>query len=226
MTTRTRLLLALTLLLPTLAAAQVPLRNTLAFSARIADAGQPIVGSHAFVFTFFDAETAGTPVWTEAQTLTVNDGVVAAALGADGANLFPANLFDGSDRWLEVSMDANVFAGRMAVRAAPYAMRAPLSCQVATGTTYTIAAGGGLCPLRSPCYCIIGVYCPCDECFSGTCPAGYTVTGGGYWAGNSTTNFHVISSIPYGTDRWKLRVINNDTASLLITPYAQCCKAQ
>lgn len=129
----TKLLLALTILLPALAAAQAPLRSTLGFSARIADNGRPVTGSHAFVFSFWKVETGGDPtlgtgdlLWTESQTLTVNDGVVAAALGADATtpNLFPAGLFDGSDRWLEVSVDGVVFASRMAVRAVPYAMTA------------------------------------------------------------------------------------------------------
>lgn len=174
--TRMRSLIVALSLLPCAAVAQVPLNQTLAFSARIADAGRPVTGTHGFTFSIWRVESGGDPtigvdlLWTEAQTLTVNDGVVAAALGADATtpNAFPVGLFDGSDRWIEVAMDGVVFGPRMAVRAVPYAMRAAVADSLsafATPQTRYVSVGAGACVytpsvvsasiVRQPFYCSV-----------------------------------------------------------------------
>lgn len=130
-------MIALLVLPPGLAMAAVP--ATLSFSARIADAGTPVTGSHAFGFAIWDVESGGTAgsnvVWGESQTLTVNDGVVTAVLGADTTtpNPLPVSAFTGAALFLEVSMDGTAFGPRMALHSVPYAFRAGVADSVATG---------------------------------------------------------------------------------------------
>jgi hypothetical protein len=44
-------------------------------------ANNPVTGSTTFVFTMYDAATAGTPLWTETQTITLDSGYFSAQLG-------------------------------------------------------------------------------------------------------------------------------------------------
>lgn len=124
-------LFALLLSLPGIATA-VP--QTLAFSARIADAGRPVTGGHTVKFAFWDCDgsdplTCVDPanvLWSETQTLTVSDGVLTAVLGADTTtpNPLPSSIFNGSPLFLEVTFDGTAFSPRMAVHSVPYALRA------------------------------------------------------------------------------------------------------
>jgi hypothetical protein len=131
----TKLISILAMLAPALAFA-VP--TTLSFSARIADSGRPVTGSHAFVFKFWDCDGSDPAtcvegdnvVWSETQSLTVNEGIVNAVLGA--LTPFPGVLFNGGARWLEVTMDGASF-GRMAVQSVPYALRAGTAANIPWG---------------------------------------------------------------------------------------------
>ena len=148
--------LALALALaPALAQAATPLPGTLSFSARVADSGRPVTGSHVFIFRFWDCDGTDTTacvapsahvLWEETQTLTVSDGVVTAALGSDNTtpNTFPPVLFNGQDRWFSVTMDGTNFGPFMAVRSVPYAVIAltsltSLTAPRVSGSTRTTA---------------------------------------------------------------------------------------
>lgn len=128
-------LLGISLLLPSLAAATVP--STIAFSARVADNGQPVAGTATFVLDLFNDPTAGTSVWTETHTnVTVTNGVVSLTLG-DTTTTPPGTAlptFDGTPLWLQVKMTYNgtttTFAPRMAIQTVPYAFHASLADSV------------------------------------------------------------------------------------------------
>jgi hypothetical protein len=228
MRTRLATVLALTLL-PGLAAASVP--ATLAFSARIADAGTPVTGSHAFVFTFWDVETGGAAgandVWAEGQSLAVNDGVVVAVLGADTANLLPLAAFDGSALFLEVSMDGTVFGPRVALHSVPYAFRAGVAEEVDWTKVTNLPAGladgvdnvGTLsCTNQTN---SISVPNSSSLAIDATCPAGYTLTGGGH---GNLFGASLVGNYPYSDTAWRVQVTNNSGASATVTAYARCCK--
>ncbi len=140
-------LLALVLSLPGLAAAAVP--QTMSFSARIADNGRPVTGSHTVKFAFWDCDgsaplTCVDPanvLWSETQTLTVSDGVVTTVLGADTTtpNPLPAAIFNGGPLFLEVTFDGTAFSPRMAVHSVPYALRAAEADHATTANSATSA---------------------------------------------------------------------------------------
>jgi hypothetical protein len=126
MTRLCKLFVASLVAAPLLASAAVP--GTINFSARIADNGRPVSGAQSFTFKLWTVATGGTAgtddVWTEGpRSITVNDGVVATALGdvANGGIALPS--FTGVDLFLEVTMGSTVFP-RVKLQTVPYAMLA------------------------------------------------------------------------------------------------------
>lgn len=99
-------------------------------------------GSYSFRFLFYTVASSGSNVWSEDQTLTVTDGIVNAELGS--VTPFAANLFDNSDLYLQICLNANgtpndssnancgagthnyeeVFSTRKKITAVPFARRA------------------------------------------------------------------------------------------------------
>jgi hypothetical protein len=116
----TALLAALLVLAPMAASAAVP--GTISFTGRVADAGAPVTGDHTLTFKLFDDPATGTELWTETKTVTVQDGVLAVALGE--ATALSPGLFNGSPLYLEVTVDATVMSPRMAIQSVPYAIKA------------------------------------------------------------------------------------------------------
>ncbi len=137
-------LLILAALVPGLALAQVP--QKLGYQGRLLKAdGAAESGSPTFTFAIFDAANAGNSRWSEQQTLALSDGYYATFLGSVTA--LPANLFDGADRWLEISVNGTALSPRQPIATVPYA----LTCQNLSGGTVsassisasTLVVGGG-----------------------------------------------------------------------------------
>ena len=64
--------------------------------------GTPVAdGSYQLSFAIYDTEDGASPIWTEAQTLQVQNGLYAVLLGSQTA-LLPA-IFDGTEKWLGVA---------------------------------------------------------------------------------------------------------------------------
>ena len=98
--------------------------GTLSFTARLVDdkSSAALAGPHKVVFTMFDADTAGHQVWTESHDVTVeDDGMVFVELGDTTA--LDGHVFDGTDRWIEISVDGNTMDPRIVIDSVPYAVR-------------------------------------------------------------------------------------------------------
>ena len=91
---------------------------------RLLDAtGAPINGELSFVFSVYDAPTAGTVLWTETTNVTLADGFFSVQLGAATA-LDPA-VFDGSTLYLGVRVGADEeMSPRQSLVSTPYAFAA------------------------------------------------------------------------------------------------------
>ncbi len=89
------------------------------------DLGIPLDGTHDITFALFDADTVGTQLWVETQSLDVVDGYYAATLGSDEANNpLDDQLFDG-DLWLELQIDTGLpLDPRLQLVSVPFARRA------------------------------------------------------------------------------------------------------
>jgi hypothetical protein len=88
-----------------------------------------------FVFAIYDTPTAGTALWSETQTITIDQGFFSARIGEKTA--FPANLFDASKTLylgVKVGDDAEM-APRQTITSVPFAIRAGEAERAAAGGT-------------------------------------------------------------------------------------------
>lgn len=123
------------------AASSVPL--TLTQQGRLLDSdGAPVdAAALSFKFTLYATPTAGTPIWSETQSITPDQGYFSARLGE--GTPFPASVFDGSQSALylgiQIGSDSEM-APRQQLTSVPFAM---LSLN-ATHADSASAADGGL----------------------------------------------------------------------------------
>jgi hypothetical protein len=84
-------------------------------------AGKPATGAIDVVFTLYDAATAGTSLWTEKQSITLDDGYFSARLG--DVTPIPTTVWDGTVRFLgvQVGTDAEM-TPRESLNSVPYAI--------------------------------------------------------------------------------------------------------
>lgn len=83
--------------------------------------GNPVTGEVTFTFTIYDEATEGNELWTAEQEITLDDGYFSTRLGGSGTP-FPADLFDGSDRFLGVAVGADdEMTPRQTLGSVPYA---------------------------------------------------------------------------------------------------------
>jgi len=120
--------LTLTIMLLTIAwAGAAPLGTGFTYQGRLDDSGQPANGLFDFNFKLYDAEVAGAQVGPAAgvniSAVTVTDGVFSVTLDFGSA-------FNGSARWLEISVNTNLatplnaLTPRQPVQPTPYALYA------------------------------------------------------------------------------------------------------
>lgn len=80
--------------------ALAPVSTSISYQGSLKDGGLPAHGSYDFSFSLFDAESAGTQI---GSTVTMSAVVVANGLFSVPLD-FGATAFDGSARWLEISV--------------------------------------------------------------------------------------------------------------------------
>ena len=83
--------------------------------------GAPVTETQVMTFALYDVELGGEPIWSEEVTVDFDDGYFSVRLGE--ATPLDATIFDGSTRWLGVTvgLDAEMFP-RADVASVPYAM--------------------------------------------------------------------------------------------------------
>jgi hypothetical protein len=92
------------------------------YQGRLADsANNPLTGSYSFRFDIFSVQTGGGSEWDETKSLNVQNGIFEVQLGSSTA--FPATLFDGTSKWLQVTVDGDPLSPRERLLAVPYALR-------------------------------------------------------------------------------------------------------
>jgi hypothetical protein len=112
------------LLAPALSMAQA---SSFTYQGQLRDAGQPFTGMADLEFRLYDQLSAGSQIGS-AQSLNavpVEDGLFQVELD------FGASVFDGSDRFLEITVDGSPLTPRQKVTATPYAL---LASGLATGS--------------------------------------------------------------------------------------------
>jgi len=84
--------------------------------------GTAATGTATVTFFVYAADTGGTPLWQESQTLGLSDGYYATFLGLVATP--PGTLFDGAARWLEVRVGSETLAPRQQIGSVAYAVTA------------------------------------------------------------------------------------------------------
>lgn len=93
--------------------------DTFTYQCQIKLGGTPFNGVADIIIRLYDVPVGGLPLDTNVfPSMPVTDGLVALDLD------FGPGMFDGTDRWLEIEVDANVLAPRQAILPTPYAMYA------------------------------------------------------------------------------------------------------
>ncbi len=111
-----------------LAVAQVP--DTINYQGYLADdGGIPLEGDHLIQFNIYDAETDGTSVWNEQQTVTLSSGIFNVQLGAELANSLTIDIFATPDLFLDIQIFKTgtgweSFEPRQKLTSVPFAFKA------------------------------------------------------------------------------------------------------
>ena len=133
---RSVLLPLLALLSSTASAVAVP--SLLTQQGRLSDAtGAPISGAKTFTFAIYSSASGGTPLWSEQQSLTLDEGFFSARLGE--VTPLPTGTFDGTVRYLGVAVDADPeMTPRQSLVSVPYALHADNATGDITPQTVTV----------------------------------------------------------------------------------------
>ena len=94
--------------------------------------GEPLSGTHALVFSIYDAQTGGDEIWREERSVGFEQGYYSVVLG----EFVPVDdlLFDSGSVWLELWVDGVVLSPRQELVSVPWALRATSAEHLDGGT--------------------------------------------------------------------------------------------
>ena len=162
----------------------------MAFQSYLVDAnGTALNGNKSLKFRIWDADTSGNLKWGETQTVTVSSGNFSVILGegtwdtsAGSARVSLKDLFDGSERYIEITVDGTALAPRLRMLPSPYTFRAK------NAETLTDSNGASTLSLNSGKFTMAK---PLDVCGNLTATGGLTsgsvTTSGDIKAGSQIT---------------------------------------
>ncbi len=103
-------------------AVAAPVPGTISFTGRLSTSGGPVTTTQSVTFHLYSAVTGGSSVWNETQTVTPSAaGLVYVELGA--MTTFDQTDFDGSVRFLEITVGSETLSPRLPINSVPYAIR-------------------------------------------------------------------------------------------------------
>jgi hypothetical protein len=97
------------LALVAVAGAALAVPQTINYQGMLKESGVPASGTRNVRFAIYDAATEGTQIWTEVQNVTFASGLFSVLLGSTVP--IPTAAFDGSRRWLAVSIQEGTIDG-------------------------------------------------------------------------------------------------------------------
>jgi len=117
--------------------------DTISYQGQLLDSsGNPVDGARTIDFRLYEQPTGGMPLWSQSESVAVEDGLFNTHLHVDPAH------FDGRSLWLGVQVqgDAQEMAPRQPLLPVPYALSlrpgAAISGTVGSAPTFNIASGG------------------------------------------------------------------------------------
>lgn len=95
------------------------------------NSGNPVNGDHTMTFTIYNADSGGTGLWTETQTVSVADGVYNVILGQPGNEINPGDI-DGN-LYLGVTVGSDdEMTPRQSITATAFSLRSALADDAGT----------------------------------------------------------------------------------------------
>lgn len=176
--------------------AQTPLGPGFTYSGQLSSGGLPANGAFNFSFRLYTAAVGGTLLGTDAiNGAQVSDGVFTVILNENDE--FGVSAFNGSRRWLEVSVNGTPLAPRQELTATPYALFAAAPWEL-NGTSLSYVGGNvgiGTAAPASP----LTIQAPGNGLThsDGTHVLATNVSGGAGWLGTITAsplNFYTANS--------------------------------
>ena len=122
-------IIALTFLFFGMSAAEAP--RTLNYQGVLTDIeGAPLFGDHFITFRLYDSATGGSEIWSEADSVTITNGVFSQTLGLTT----PLELAFDETYWLSIAVDGEEeMTPRSRLTSSPYALRTALADSVVGG---------------------------------------------------------------------------------------------
>jgi hypothetical protein len=100
---------------------QAEIPKKIGFQGKLTDAqGNLLDGTYSLTFKIYNAETGGTKLWEETQSVSVSEGLFSVYLG-DSATL---NLDFDEPYWLEITVEGEILSPRKQIAASGYAYNA------------------------------------------------------------------------------------------------------
>lgn len=124
--------------------AQAAVPKLITQQGRLVDsAGDPVTGDLNFVFNIYTAVDAPTPVYTEVQTITLDNGYFSARVGE--TTIIPDALFNGDNLWIGVTVGSDSeMSPRQQIASVPYAFRAATADNAVGAITPTSVTVNGV----------------------------------------------------------------------------------
>ncbi len=93
------------------------------YQGKLTDSGgNPLDGVFSMTFRLYDANSGGSSLWNETQSVSVTDGIYSIELGS--VSPFPAGLFDNAALYLEIVIGGETLSPRQPLTSTAFAMKA------------------------------------------------------------------------------------------------------
>ena len=107
-----------------LAASAAAMPEQINYQGRLVDGTNLVNGPISLVLAIYDAETDGTLLYADSNTVTVVDGLYATYIGDDTVSGTLTGALAAAEAWLEVSVNGTTLSPRERLAAVPYALTA------------------------------------------------------------------------------------------------------
>jgi hypothetical protein len=121
-------------------AIEAAITPVMSYQGRLVEAGAPVTGIRSMTFSLYNAASAGTLIWSEAQSVNVTNGLFQVTLGS----ITPISeaIVGQMDQnlWLEINV-AGTILNRQQLMGSPYAFSLAPGAEVTGGTARALSVG-------------------------------------------------------------------------------------
>ena len=122
--------------------------QVLNFQGRLVETGLPVSGSRSMTFKIYGTASGGTALFTENRTVSVSSGIFNVLIGEVTTGGIPLAVFDGSERFVEVQVGAQVLP-RQRVVSVGYAFKSESAAFAAQASTAAFAQRAAVADMLS-----------------------------------------------------------------------------